>query len=76
MSLYTLAWVIWAAAFLVIEGIALADRRLGDTLSEHVWKVFKVRDRRPTAATWAVRVPLYVFLVWLSGHLAFGWWTL
>ncbi|KKK61587.1 hypothetical protein LCGC14_3012830 [marine sediment metagenome] len=34
---YTVAWLIWGASFLAIEGVALMTSEGGDTLSEQVW---------------------------------------
>lgn len=70
------AWALWIAAFAILEGIGLLDRQPGGTLSEIVWAVFRVRDRRPTALTWTLRAALLAFLIWLTGHLGLGWWTL
>jgi hypothetical protein len=39
--MFTALWVIWVLAFFVIEGIALARKESGDTLSEHVWAMLK-----------------------------------
>jgi hypothetical protein len=72
---FTTFWIIWLLAFLPVEIWALITKSRGDTFSEHVWHWFKVMDDRPTAWTWLWRVPLLVFLVWLTGHLVFGWWT-
>lgn len=72
---FTIFWVVWALAAIPVEIWALIRKDRGDTLSEHVWKWFKVMDDRPTVWTWLWRVPLFVFLAWLTGHLAFGWWT-
>lgn len=66
------AWALWILAFVVLEGIGLASRKRGDTLSELTWRVFHVRDRRPTAVVWALRGVLLVGLVWLTLHLGFG----
>lgn len=74
--IFTIGWVAWILGFVLLEGIALARKPLGDTLSEHVWTWFRVRDRRPTVLTWAGRGVLLIAGVWLTGHLAFGWWTL
>lgn len=76
MSIWTLTWAAWIGAFLILEGIALRDKRRQDTFSEFMWRLFRVRDRRPTAATWIARVALVLFGIWLTGHIAFGWWTL
>lgn len=75
MSPWTVLWIIWLAMFAVQEGLALRDKRPGDTFSEFVWRTFKIRDRRPTALTWVGRVLLLIGGVWLTGHLAFGWWS-
>lgn len=70
------AWALWILAFAVLEGIGLWDNRPGGTLSELTWRTFRVRDRRPTALTWILRGILLAFLIWLTGHLGLGWWTL
>lgn len=75
MSGWTLAWIAWGVFFLAVEGRALANKTPGDTLSEHVWRVFKVRDARPTPVVIAARTVLALFLLWLAGHLVFGWFT-
>jgi cell division septal protein FtsQ len=61
--------------FCALEGGALWRRAPGATFSEHVWGWFRVRDDRPTALVVVARGMLAVFLVWLGGHLVFGWWT-
>lgn len=76
MSWWTVGWLAWGAWFLAQEGIALANRRDGDTLSEHVWRWFRVRDPRPTPLIVTGRVVLGVFLAWLLLHMVFGWFTL
>jgi hypothetical protein len=75
MSWYTWAWLLWLAWFLAVEGVALANKRDGDTLSEHVWKWFHVRDPRPTWLVVVGRIVLGLFLLWLCLHLVFGWLT-
>lgn len=70
MSWYTWAWIFWFAFFLTIEGVALFNKQAGDTLSEHVWKWFSVRNM-----TWgwrARRFVLLAFMAWLSLHLLSG----
>lgn len=62
MSPYTIAWLLWGAAFFVIEGLAIRDKRAGDTLSEHVWKFGR-------KATFAGRGMLAGFLMALNVHL-------
>lgn len=73
MDGWTVAWLAWGTAFVLIEGAALVARRTGATLSEHIWSWFRV-DRgwgRPSVAI--PRGALLLFLVWLLLHLAFGW---
>lgn len=75
MSGWTLAWCGWFAGFLLIEGWALFNRTEGDTLSEHVWRWWRVHDPRPTLAVKLARIPLALFLLWLLLHLTLGWFT-
>lgn len=42
MSGWTIGWLSIAAATAVLEGLALANRKRGDTLSEHVWMLLGV----------------------------------
>jgi hypothetical protein len=59
MKPYTVAWIVWILAFIVIESKAIARKAEGDTLSEHVWAILKY----PPA--WWVGAG---FMVWLTGH--------
>lgn len=70
MSVYTWAWIFWFAWFAVVEGFALADRDRNDTLSEHIWGWFRIRDK-PQQWTWR-RAVLAGFLVWLLVHMVAG----
>jgi hypothetical protein len=70
MTVYTWAWIFWFAFFAVVEGFALVDKRRGDTLSEHVWRWFKIKDK-PRQWTWR-RAVLGVFLMWLLVHMVAG----
>lgn len=72
---FTWIWVALGTAALVTELIALLSKREGGTLSEHVWKILRVGDKRPTSAVWAGRVLLGVFLLWLLPHLELAWFT-
>ncbi len=73
MSGYTIAWIGWIIMFLAIEGIALVDKDHGNTLSEHVWKWFAVKDK-PTG--WQIRrIGLLFFLAWLVVHFLTGGWV-
>ena len=62
---FTLAWSIWAAAFVVIEGIALYIGTKGDTLSEHVWFL---RSKWGTGIMAAIFGGLFI---WLLYHFLF-----
>lgn len=76
MSPWTAAWLVWGAAFLVIEGWALARKAPGDTLSEATWRLFRTGPFHTAGAGWGFRAfALGAFLVWLTLHLTFGWFT-
>lgn len=47
-------WIAWTAAFAVAEGIALANRRDGDTLSENFRRLFRTRTSKAGRAIFAV----------------------
>lgn len=68
-TLYSVLWIAWLVAFLVIEFSALLQGRPEWTLSEYVWRVEKL------GATWTfLRYFVAVFCLWLFFHMAFGWW--
>ncbi|WP_431728254.1 hypothetical protein [Verrucosispora sp. TAA-831] len=82
MSGWTWAWLAWFAWFSVVEGLALANSRKGDTLSEHVWAWFGTQRRQPgeperprSGWTQARRVLLLAFMAWLSVHFLTGGWA-
>ncbi len=67
---YTIAWIIWLLMFGAIEGQALLNDRKGDTLSEHIWKWFSIKDK---AKWWRLRrFALLSFLAWLVAHMLSG----
>jgi hypothetical protein len=66
-SLYAALWIGWLTLFCVIEGSAFIMHRYDLTLSDFVWRF---EGLGWTAGRYAVAA----FLVWLAGHLAFGWW--
>lgn len=76
MGFDTIKWLVILGLLGSVEVAALIDARRGDTLSEAVWRWFRVHDRMPNPLALAARGLLLVFLVWLTGHLVFGWWTL
>ncbi len=70
MDWFTAGWLVWLAMFGAIEGAALANRRAGDTLSEHVWQWCSIKGK---GAGWrARRFGLLAFLAWLSAHMLTG----
>jgi hypothetical protein len=79
-TIFTTIWWAWIGVFALTEGAALVleyfDRRRDITFSELFWRIFHVRDPRPTWLAWVLRAGALAGLVWLTGHLAFGWWTL
>lgn len=74
---FTAGWVIWLALFAVLEGIAIKDRRKGDTLSEHVWWA---QERLRNAGMigkvlyGALAGGIFILLTWLIFHFILGWW--
>jgi hypothetical protein len=69
MSVFTWAWIFWLAMFAAVEGVAIFNKKPGDTLSEHIWAWFKIRESRQ----WNVRRwVLAIFLVWLTVHMVAG----
>jgi hypothetical protein len=67
---YTGAWIICIVMFFAIEGPALINKRYGDTLSEHIWKWFSVKEK---SGQWRLRrFCLIAILSWLSAHLLSG----
>lgn len=77
MDLFTAAWIVWLGIFGVVEGIALFNRRPGDTLSEHVWEWFgtaRGSDAPHTAIARGKRFVLLAFMAWLGVHFLTGGW--
>lgn len=70
MTAFTWAWIWWGAMFLVIEGLALLNKDKGDTLSEHVWSWFSIKNKGP-GWKWR-RLALVAFLAWLVLHFLTG----
>lgn len=70
--IFTVLWITWILLFVVVEGVALVRKDKGDTLSEHVWKVLRVRDDRPTPMAVVGRILLGAGIIWLFVHLVFG----
>lgn len=72
--IYTILWAGWGLVFLGIEGAALLDSRPGGTLSENLWRLFRIKDRRPRPFTLVLHAAALAICVALTLHLAFGWW--
>jgi len=73
VTAYEWAWAVWALMFVVVEGLALHDRRRGGTLSEAVWFVFSIKAK---GRAWQFRrFVLVAFLAWLSMHFLTGMWV-
>jgi hypothetical protein len=79
---WTAIWAIWAAlalgSFVVLETIALVDRRRGDTLSERTRALLGIY---PVRAVRRVAVPVFaavlvIFVGWFVPHIIWGWWSL
>ena len=68
---YTWLWIGWLLAFIGIETAALLNKDSGDTLSEHVWKWFSVKESSSPHKTFRM-VCLGGFLGWLVIHFMTG----
>lgn len=70
MTEFTWLWLIWLGMFAAVEGAAIFNRTPGDTLSEHVWKWFSIREK---GKGWrSRRFALLTFLAWLVAHFLTG----
>lgn len=68
---FSIAWVLWLLGFAFIEGIALLNKKTGDTLSEHVYRWFKIKEPRSIGRTLRMGA-LGLFLGWLMAHWLSG----
>lgn len=68
---FSKGWLLWIIAFLVWEGLALFNKKKGDTLSEHVWDWFSVKEQSSRKRTIRM-VGLVGFMAWLSIHFVTG----
>jgi amino acid permease len=79
VSVPSWAWITWIAvaltAFGVLEGVALANRRRGDTLSENIRRWLGIdpprRSRRIGMAAFATL--LVAFVGWFVPHILLSW---
>ncbi len=76
MSGWTWAWLLWLAAFVVLETITLVRKAPDDTLSEHIWRWFAIGrpgDRpKMSPLVQLRRVLLVASLAWLAAHFLTG----
>jgi hypothetical protein len=75
LSLITVGWIIWALTFGVLELSALLNKAPGDTLSEILRRLFRLKrqPRPPRLVTILLRSSLALFLIWLFTHLFWEW---
>lgn len=66
-------WIGIAVLTVIIETVALLNKKKDDTLSEHVWNWLKVTNKTAKFTAW--RFFVLAFMVWLTGHFIFGWWA-
>lgn len=75
MSGWTWLWLGWGLYFVIVEGLALFNKRGGDTLSEHVWAFLGYDERRvgpPSGSERLRRFLTLAGLAWLVIHLLTG----
>ncbi|MER6109365.1 hypothetical protein [Streptomyces hirsutus] len=60
-------WIAWTAMFAVAEGIALANNRDNDTLSENTRRLFRTRTSKAGRAIFAVG--WFGFSGWFGLHI-------
>lgn len=65
--MWTTLWLLWFAAFAVIEGVAIKNDVQGDTLSEHLRLWFRTDTKRGRTA-WLIVSG--VFFAWFVTHIA------
>lgn len=67
-TLYAVLWIGWIAAFLGIELTAIFTGHSQYTLSDFVWRLEQV------SRAWTfLRFFIVAFCIWLTLHMAFGW---
>lgn len=71
---FTWLWIGWLGVFVVVEGIALFNKREDDTLSHHIWKWFSLKDETGRFAK--LRRTIFLgFMAWLVAHFVTGGWV-
>ena len=70
---YTIGWIVWIIMFFAIEIPAILNKQKGDTLSEHIWMWFSIKDK---SSGWRIRrFSLLSILTWLIVHIISGGWV-
>ncbi|MFE9993519.1 hypothetical protein [Streptomyces avermitilis] len=65
--MWVIVWAAWSLTFAVAEGIALANKREGDTLSENFRRLFRTRTSKVGRAVFAVG--WFGFSGWFAVHI-------
>jgi hypothetical protein len=60
-------WALWTAIFVIAEGIAIANKADGDTLSENTRRLFRTRTSKAGRAIFAVG--WFGFSGWFALHI-------
>lgn len=69
---YRNIWIVWILAFFAIEGFALRNNKVGDTLSENIREWIGTNNPSRTWAMWIARIIVAAGLVWALPHLLTG----
>lgn len=67
MSVWTILWLLWGLAFVVIEAFAVVNDEPDDTLSEHLRKWFRTDTKRGKFLWISV---FGIFSAWFAVHIA------
>jgi hypothetical protein len=72
---YTVAWILWGLAFVVIEAKAILDGRAGDpggTLSEHLRLWLGTSRTSSKQHRWLGAGAFVLFILWFTPHILNG----
>ena len=72
-SFFTYAWCVWLVYFIAVETAAVIRKAPNDTLSEHVWAWFSIKNKK-SGWRWR-RIALLGFMSWLTMHFLTGGWA-
>lgn len=64
---WTILWILWIVAFIVIELAAILNDTKDDTLSEHFRKWFRT-ETKPGRTVWLIVSG--IFVAWFLVHIA------